>query len=50
VRRDCSGIIALNDFILAAQEVREMCIPAVLYEDVVHAMKAISAHRMLVGI
>jgi len=43
------GIIALNDFLLAAQETRGTNIPAVSYEDVVHTMKAISAHRMLLG-
>lgn len=44
------GIIAMNDFLLAAQEAKGRSIPAVSYEDVVHAMKAVSAHRMLVGI
>ncbi len=44
------GIIAMNDFLLAAQEVKGRTTPAVSYEDVVHAMKAISAHRVLVGI
>lgn len=44
------GIIAMNDFLLAAQEARGRSTPAVSYEDVVHALKAISAHRMLVGI
>ena len=44
------GMIAMNDFLLAAQETKGRSIPAVSYEDVVHAMKAISAHRMLVGI
>ncbi len=44
------GIIAMNDFLLAAQETKGRSIPAVSYEDVVNAMKAISAHRILVGI
>jgi CBS domain-containing protein len=44
------GIIAMNDFLLAAQEAKGRTTPAVSYEDVVHAMKAISAHRVLVGI
>ena len=44
------GIIAMNDFLLAAQEAKGRSLPAVSYEDVVHALKAISAHRMLVGI
>ena len=44
------GIIAMNDFLLAAQESKGRSAPAVSYEDVVHAMKAISAHRLLVGI
>ncbi|MDF0676038.1 MAG: CBS domain-containing protein [Nitrospira sp.] len=44
------GIIAMNDFLLVAQEAKGKNVPAVSYEDVVHAMKAISAHRILVGI
>jgi len=44
------GIITMNDCLLAAQEARGRSIPAVSYEDVVHTMKAISAHRVLVGI
>lgn len=44
------GIIAMNDFLLAAQEAKGKSVPALSYEDVVHAMKAISAHRILVGI
>ncbi|MFO0700745.1 MAG: CBS domain-containing protein [Nitrospira sp.] len=44
------GIIAMNDFLLAAQEAKGWSSPAVSYEDVVHTMKAISAHRVLVGI
>ncbi|MDH5496410.1 MAG: CBS domain-containing protein [Nitrospira sp.] len=43
------GIIAMNDFFLAAQEARGRSIPAVAYEDVVHTMKTMSAHRILVG-
>ncbi len=43
------GIIAMNDFLLVAQEARGRGLPAVSYEDVVNTMKAISAHRMLVG-
>jgi len=42
-------ILALNDFLLAAQETRGRSNPAVSYEDVVHTMTAISAHRMLLG-
>jgi len=44
------GIIAMNDFLLAAQEARGRSIPAVSYEDVVNTMKAVSAHRVLVGL
>ncbi len=43
------GIIAMNDFLIAAQEAKGRSIPAVSYDDVVHTMKVISAHRMLVG-
>lgn len=44
------GIIAMNDFLLAAQEATGRSTPAVSYADVVHALKAISAHRILLGI
>ncbi len=43
------GVIAMNDFLLSAQEAKGRSIPAVSYDDVVHTMKAISAHRILVG-
>jgi CBS domain-containing protein len=43
------GIIAMNDVLLAAQEAKGRNAPAVSYEDVVRTMKAISAHRSLVG-
>jgi CBS-domain-containing membrane protein len=43
------GIIAMNDVLLAAQEAKGRNAPAVSYEDVVRTMKAISAHRILVG-
>ncbi len=44
------GIVAMNDFVLLAGEAKEGKAPAVSYEDVVRTMKAISSHRMLVGI
>jgi CBS domain-containing protein len=40
------GIVAMNDFVLVAQEAKGKSVPAVSYEDVVHTMKAISAHRV----
>ena len=44
------GIVAMNDFVLLAGEAKGGRAPAISYEDVVRTMKAISAHRALVGI
>ena len=44
------GIVAMNDFLLLAGEAKGGKVPSISYEDVVRAMKAISAHRVLVGI
>jgi CBS domain-containing protein len=44
------GIVAMNDFVLLAGEAKGGRAPALTYEDVVRTMKAISAHRILVGI
>jgi CBS domain-containing protein len=44
------GIVAMNDFVLLAGEAKGAKAPAVSYEDVVRTMKAISAHRVLVGV
>jgi CBS domain-containing protein len=44
------GIVAINDFVLLAGEAKGGKAPALSYEDVVRTMKAISAHRALVGI
>jgi CBS domain-containing protein len=44
------GIVAMNDFVLLAGEAKGGKAPAISYEDVVRTMKAISAHRVLVGI
>ena len=44
------GIVAMNDFVILAGEAKGAKAPAVSYEDVVRTMKAISAHRALVGI
>lgn len=44
------GIVAMNDFVLLAGEAKGGKSPAISYEDIVRAMKAISAHRVLVGI
>lgn len=44
------GIVAMNDFVLLAGEAKGAKAPAVSYEDVVRTMKAISAHRALLGI
>ena len=42
------GIITMNDLLLTAQEAKGRNLPTVSYEDVVSAMRAISAHRVLV--
>lgn len=44
------GIVALNDFVLLAGEAKAGKVPAISYDDVLRTMKAISAHRVLVGI
>ncbi|NWF71732.1 MAG: CBS domain-containing protein [Nitrospirae bacterium] len=44
------GIVAMNDFVLLATDTKGAKAPAVSYEDVVRTMKAISAHRALVGV
>ena len=44
------GIVAINDFVLLAGEEKGGRAPAISYEDVMKTMKAISAHRILVGI
>jgi CBS domain-containing protein len=44
------GIVAMNDFVLLAGEAKGGKAPALSYEDVVRTMKAISSHRVLVGI
>lgn len=44
------GIVAMNDFIRAAEEGVGTQVPVLSYEDVTRTLKAISAHRMLGGI
>jgi hypothetical protein len=44
------GIVAMNDFILAAAEAKRKKASDLSYEDVMRSMQAISAHRALVGI
>ena len=44
------GIVAMNDFVLLAGEAKGAKAPAVSCEEVVRTMKAISAHRALVGL
>lgn len=44
------GIVAMNDFVLLAGEAKGGKAPALSFEDVARTMKAISAHRVLVGI
>lgn len=44
------GIVAMNDFILAAGEGKGKKEASISYENVIRTMKEISAHRILVGI
>jgi CBS domain-containing protein len=44
------GIVAMNDVVLLAGEAKWGKAPALSYEDVVRTLKAISAHRVIVGI
>lgn len=44
------GVVSINDFILLAGESKGGKIGGISYEDIVRALKAISAHRVLVGI
>lgn len=44
------GMVCMNDFILLAGETKGGKAPAISCEDVARTMKAISAHRILVGI
>jgi CBS domain-containing protein len=44
------GMLSMNDLILAAGEHRGRSAPELSSEDVIRTMKAISAHRVLVGI
>lgn len=44
------GIVAMNDFVLLAADVKGSKAPAVSYEDVVRTLKAISMHRALAGV
>lgn len=43
------GMISMNDLVLHAEDTKSR-VPTLSYEDVVKALKAISAHRVLVGI
>ncbi len=43
------GIVAINDFVLAAEEAKGKRTSGVSFDDVVWTMKAVSTHRMLVG-
>ncbi len=43
------GLISMNDFILLAGETKAGKAPAISCEDVARTLKAISAHRILVG-
>ena len=43
------GMISMNDLVLHAGEAKPKKAPALSYEDVIKGLKAISAHRVLVG-
>ena len=44
------GILSMNDLILASDEHNGRSAPELSYKDVIRTMKAISAHRVLVGL
>lgn len=44
------GIVAMNDFVLRAEEPKGARAPELSYHDVMGALKEISGHRILVGI
>ncbi len=44
------GILSMNDLVLNAEETKGKKVPELSYEDVMRTLKAISAHRTLVGI
>jgi CBS domain-containing protein len=44
------GMLSMNDLVLNAEETKAKKAPALSYEDVMYTLKAISAHRVLVGI
>lgn len=44
------GMVAMNDFVLAAEEAKGKGLTGLSFSDVVWTMKAISAHRILVGV
>jgi len=43
-------MLAMNDLVLRAEETKGRKAPELSFEDVVWTLKAISAHRVLVGI
>jgi len=44
------GMLAMNDLVLRAEETKSRKVPELSFEDVMWTLKAISAHRVLVGI
>ncbi|MBI5855083.1 MAG: CBS domain-containing protein [Nitrospirae bacterium] len=44
------GVVAMNDFVLRAEEPKGTRAPDLSYRDVMEALKSISGHRILVGI
>ncbi len=44
------GMLSINDLVLNAEETKGKKAPELSYEDVMRTLKAISAHRVLVGI
>ncbi len=44
------GMLAMNDLVLNAEETKGKKVPELSYEDVMRTLRAISAHRVLVGI
>lgn len=44
------GMLSMNDLVLNAEETKAKKVPELSYSDVMHTLKAISEHRVLVGL
>ena len=44
------GVLSMNDLVLNAEDTKAKRVPELSYADVMHTLRAISQHRVLVGI